>query len=81
MGWEPLSPDPVNGFRGDDLPAYVANGLVGLRMREIPMLTGSAVVNGVVGLNVEEPVEAAVPVPYPLAADMGIGETWLTEQP
>jgi len=81
VGWEPLSPDPVNGFRGDDLPAYVANGLVGLRMREIPMLTGSAVVNGVVGLNVEEPVEAAVPVPYPLAADMGIGETWLTEQP
>lgn len=81
MGWEPLSPGPVDGFRGDDLPAYVANGLVGLRVREIPMLPGSAIVNGVVGLHVEELVEAAVPVPYPLAADIGIGETWLTEQP
>ena len=81
MGWEPLSPNPVDGFRGDDLPAYVANGLVGLRVREIPMLPGSAIVNGVAGVHVEKPVEAAVPVPYPLAADMGIGETWLTEQP
>lgn len=81
MEWEPLSPNPVDGFRGDDLPAYVANGLVGLRVREIPMLPGSAIVNGVVGLHVEEPVEAAIPIPYPLAADMGIGETWLTEQP
>ena len=81
MGWEPLSPDPVKGFRGDDLPAYVANGLVGLRVREIPILPGSAIVSGVVGLHVEEPVEAAVPIPYPLAADIGIGETWLTEQP
>jgi protein-glucosylgalactosylhydroxylysine glucosidase len=81
MGWEPLSPDPVDGFRGNDLPAYLANGLVGLRVREIPVLPGSVIVNGVVGLHVEEPVEAAVPVPYPLAADMGIGETWLTEQP
>lgn len=81
MGWEPLSPDPVDGFRGDDLPAYVANGLVGLRVREVPMLPGSAIVNGVVGLHVEEAVEAAVPLPYPLAADMGVGETWLTEQP
>ncbi|MFK4793781.1 hypothetical protein [Sphingobium sp. ZW T5_29] len=81
MGWEPLSPDPVEGVRGDDLPAYVANGLVGLRVREVPMLPGSAIVNGVVGLHVEEPVEAAVPIPYPLAADIGVGETWLTEQP
>ena len=81
MGWQPLSPDPVGGFRGNDLPAYVANGLVGLRVREVPMLPGSAIVNGVVGLHVEEPVEAAIPIPYPLAADIGIGETWLTEQP
>jgi hypothetical protein len=39
--WEPLSPDQVKGLRGDDLPTYVANGLVGVRVREIPMSIGS----------------------------------------
>lgn len=81
MKCEPFSPDPVDGVRGNDLPAYVANGLVGLRVREIPALPGSAIINGVVGLHVEEAIEAAVPIPYPLAMDIGIGETWLTEQP
>ncbi|HKY80520.1 MAG TPA: hypothetical protein VJM09_03510 [Sphingobium sp.] len=44
------SPAPVRGSRGNDLPAYVGNGLIGLRVREVALLAGSAIVNGVVGL-------------------------------
>ena len=68
-------------MRGNDLPAYVGNGLVGLRVREVPLLPGSAILNGVVGLHAEELLEAAIPVPYPLCGDIGIGEAWLSEQP
>lgn len=78
---KPISPDSVQGARGDDLPAYVGNGLIGLRVREVPLLPGSTILNGVVGLHTDETIEAAVPVPYPLAGDLGIGEAWLSEQP
>lgn len=81
MGEVPLSPERAEGPRGNNLPAYVANGVVGLRVREIAVLPGTSIVNGVVGLHQEQPVEAAICVPYPLAADVGIGEGWLSEQP
>ncbi|KEQ52436.1 Trehalose 6-phosphate phosphorylase [Sphingobium chlorophenolicum] len=47
----------------------------------MPILPGSAILNGVVGLHAEELLEAAIPVPYPLCGDIGIGEAWLSEQP
>jgi trehalose/maltose hydrolase-like predicted phosphorylase len=77
----PLSPLAEQGARGDQLPAYVANGLVGLRVREVPLLPGSAIVSGVVGLHPEQRIEAAAQVPYPLSVDIAVGEAWLSEQP
>ncbi|WP_242123398.1 hypothetical protein [Sphingobium sp. Sx8-8] len=71
----------MRGIRGNDLPAYVSNGLIGLRVCEVPLVPGSAILNGVVGLYPEEPLEAAIPVPYPLCGDIGIGEAWMSEQP
>lgn len=81
MGSKPCSPAVEHGTRGSDLPAYVANGLIGLRVREVPFLAGAAILNGVVGMHADERIEAAVPIPYPLAGDIGLGETWLSEQP
>ncbi|WP_325420456.1 hypothetical protein [Sphingobium sp.] len=55
--------------------------MVGLRVREIPLLAGSAIVNGTVGLHPGKRIEAAAFVPYPLGSDIGVGEAWLSEQP
>jgi len=77
----PSDPNLHRGPRGSDLPAYVANGMIGIRVREIPLLAGSMIVNGVVGLHAEKRIEAAVPVPYALAGDIGLGEAWLSDQP
>ena len=63
------------------LPGYVANGLIGLRVREMPLMAGMTLVNGVVGENPERRVEAAAPVPYPLAADLCVNGVWMSDQP
>ena len=76
-----ITPTPERGPRGNDLPAHVANGMIGVRVREVSLLAGSLIINGIVGLHAEERIEAAVPVPYALAGDIGIGETWLSDQP
>lgn len=64
----PISPPPTRGPRGADLPAYVSNGLIGLRVRENPLQAGMCIVSGFVGEHHETRVEAAVAGPYPLAA-------------
>lgn len=81
MAETPLSPHRVRGARENDLPAYVGNGLVGLRIREVPLLAGACIVSGVVGLHPDDGLEAAISVPYPLGGDIGVGEAWLSEQP
>ena len=73
----PISPPPVTqGGRGD-LPAYVSNGLIGLRVLEIPLLPGVVLVNGFSGLHPVVQVEAAAQAPFPLAGDIGLDNVWL----
>jgi len=36
----PLNPEPVFGPRDGDLPPYLGNGLIGLRVRENPLVAG-----------------------------------------
>lgn len=79
--WRPINPPEEIGSRDGALPAYVANGLVGLRVREMPLAPGMTLVNGVVGENPERRVESAAPVPYPLAADICVNDVWLSDQP
>ncbi|HEX5013498.1 MAG TPA: hypothetical protein VFV72_04990 [Candidatus Limnocylindrales bacterium] len=78
---QPLSPPPVTEAGHDELPAYVSNGLVGLRVLDIPLLPGMVVVNGFTGQHPVVQVEAAANVPYPLAGDIGINNVWLTTSP
>jgi protein-glucosylgalactosylhydroxylysine glucosidase len=76
---EPISPAPVLGAGGPDLPAYVSNGLVGLRVRSQPLEPGMALVNGYTGEDPERLIEAAALAPYPLAADLAIDGVWLSD--
>lgn len=77
----PISPPPAEGGRDGDLPAYVSNGLIGLRVREVPLLRGMALVNGVVGEHPERRVEAAAVCPYPLAGDIALDGVWMSDAP
>jgi trehalose/maltose hydrolase-like predicted phosphorylase len=79
--WRPLSPPVERGERGRALPAYVSNGLVGLRVRETPLVTGMCIVSGFVGEHHEKRVEAAVAAPYPLGGDIALDGVWAGDQP
>jgi trehalose/maltose hydrolase-like predicted phosphorylase len=77
----PISPPVETGPRGESLPAYVSNGLIGLRVRENPLVAGVCIVSGFVGEHHEKRVEAAVAGPYPLGGDIAIDGLWAADQP
>jgi len=76
----PISPPVERGARGADLPAYVSNGLVGLRVRENPLDAGMCMVSGFIGLHHEYRVEAAAAAPYPLSGDLALGGQWASDR-
>src|SRR4051812_1868223 len=78
---EPLSPPVVKGSGGKTLPAYLSNGIVGLRVRDNPLTAGMAMVCGFSGLHPEKKIEAAAAAPYPLAADLALNGIWLSDVP
>ena len=77
----PLSPGPATTTGRDELPAYLSNGLIGLRVLDIPLLPGVVLVNGYSGTHPVVQVEAAAQAPYPLAGDIGLNGVWLTTSP
>ena len=78
---EPISPPVVTTSANNDLPAYVSNGLVGLRLLDIPLRAGVSILNGFAGLHPSLLVEANARTPYPLAGDIAIDGLWLTIAP
>src|ERR1700761_2160924 len=77
----PINPTVVKGSDGKSLPAYLANGLVGLRVRANPLAAGMALVCGYSGLHPQRKIEATVVAPYPLAGDLAINDVWLSDTP
>jgi len=75
----PISPPPVSGEGDRDLPAYVSNGLIGLRVRAQPLRGGMALVSGYAGEDPERRIEAAASAPYPLAGDIAVNGVWLSD--
>ena len=45
----PISPAPTLGSVGNELPAYVANGVIGLRVRDMALGAGMTLVSGYSG--------------------------------
>ena len=78
---KPLNPPEARGPRDGDLPAYVGNGLIGLRVREQPLQAGMMIVSGFAGEHPERRIEAAAAAPYPLAGDIALNGVWLSDQP
>ena len=55
----PINPPDAAGPRNGNLAAYVANRLIGLRVREATLQSGLATTGGVVGKHPERRIEAA----------------------
>jgi trehalose/maltose hydrolase-like predicted phosphorylase len=78
---QPISPPPVTTSATKELPAYVSNGLIGLRVVDIPIRSGISIVNGFAGLHPTLLIEANARTPYPIAGDIQIDGVWLTLSP
>jgi trehalose/maltose hydrolase-like predicted phosphorylase len=76
---EPLSPEPVREYRPEFIPAYIANGLIGMRCGRVPFAWGSAMVNGFAGLDVNDNLEGFARVPFPLGADLTVDDLRLSQ--
>src|SRR5688500_14414486 len=78
---EPLSPAPVRDYLPTYLPAYIANGVIGMRCGRIPFLDGVATVNGFAGLDVRDGLEGFARTPFPLGADVSLDGVRLSRAP
>ena len=77
---EPISPPPVRDFRPEFIPAYLSNGLIGLRVGRIPLIEGLTMVNGLAGVHPEDQVEGFARAPYVVAGDIAIDRVRLSER-
>ncbi|MGN6515334.1 MAG: glycoside hydrolase family 65 protein [Rhizomicrobium sp.] len=78
---KPLNPPDAIGEGRPELPAYLSNGVIGLRVRPNPLLAGMALVSGFSGLHPERKIEAAANAPYPLAGDIALDGVWMSDAP
>ena len=77
----PISPPPAKGPLNGELPAYLSNGLIGLRLRETVVHSGMAVIGGFAGVHPERGIEAIAHAPYPFGLDLGIDGVWASDAP
>lgn len=77
----PINPPPSTVSGSGNLPAYLSNGLIGLRVRDLPLTAGVTIVSGLSGEHQVARIEAAAMAPYPLAGDIRIGRVWLSDAP
>jgi protein-glucosylgalactosylhydroxylysine glucosidase len=77
----PISPPPVAGSAGTELPAYMSNGVVGLKVRDNPLIPGMTLLSGFSGEHPEKKIEAAAFAPYPIAGDIRLEGVWMSEAP
>lgn len=77
----PINPPPVTGAGRRELPAYVSNGVIGLRVRDVPLTTGMTLLSGYSGEHYERQIEAAAVAPYPIAGDLALDGVWLSDVP
>ena len=77
----PISPRPVIGDEPDRLPAYVSNGMVGLRVMAVPLRPGLTMLNGLSSIHPVLGVEYSPQAPYPLAGDLEVNGVRLSVRP
>jgi len=74
----PISPAPAFGSGHKELPAYLSNGLIGLRVLAVPF-DGIAILSGYSGEHPAEGIEAAARIPYPVAGKLRVNGVRLSD--
>ena len=69
---EPISPPPIHRYMPDWIPAYLSNGVVGVRVGRVPQREGSCIVNGLAALHPVDKVEGFAQAPYPIGGDIEV---------
>ncbi|EEF21845.1 conserved hypothetical protein, partial [Ricinus communis] len=77
----PISPPIAKGPLGSDLPAYLSNGVLGLRLRETIVQSGMALVSGFTGVHPERGIEGIAQAPFPFGVDLGVDGVWASDAP
>ena len=77
----PFSPPALRRYRPDFLPAYLSNGVLGIRIGRVALTDGLAILNGFAGEDGDTGVESFARAPYPLAGDLAIGLSQLSHSP
>jgi hypothetical protein len=77
----PINPPRVTEEDANELPAYLSNGLVGLRVLTRPLTPGTTIISGLAGRHPITQVESAARAPYPLAGDIELNGVWMSETP
>jgi protein-glucosylgalactosylhydroxylysine glucosidase len=68
----PLSPKAITSLAPEALPAYLSNGVLGIRLASLPHMPGTTMVNGFAGIHPDDGVEGFARAPYALAWDVGL---------
>ncbi len=77
----PISPPPLRRWRPEYIPAYLSNGVIGLRAGPIPLIEGVAIVNGLAAVDPVEKGEGLARGPYPIGGDLEIDGAKLSRLP
>src|SRR5437868_12317452 len=77
----PISPPAGRRYDPAFIPAYLSNGLIGLRVGKIPQLEGLAIVGGLAAIHPVDKVEGFARAPYPVAGDLEIDGNKMSDQP
>jgi protein-glucosylgalactosylhydroxylysine glucosidase len=77
----PISPPPTVGSGRRELPAYLFNAVVGLRVLDAPFAAGMMLISGYTGEHPIRRVEAAATAPYPCAGDLKVNGVALSDVP
>jgi trehalose/maltose hydrolase-like predicted phosphorylase len=80
-GNAPISPPSVRDYRPEYIPAYLSNGVIGLRAGRIPFLEGLAIASGFAGRDPEMHIESFARAPSPLSGDIQVGDGELSRRP
>ena len=75
----PINPPSTSGGGRNELPAYVSNGVIGMRVRDVPLDAGMTLISGYTGEHPLRQIEAMARAPYPCAGDLKINGVWLSE--
>lgn len=76
-----MSPEPIRDWRPEWIPAYLSNGLIGLRAGAIPLIEGLCIVNGLAAVDPVERGEGFARGPYPIGGDIELGGRRLSRAP